>query len=312
MPKDDRKDDNIDSNDEENQNEVSEENKEQKSNEQTTNDAQTANESTPIKKPKEREIVKLNKDKDSNKKERRSSSHMPHYVTFAAVLVVGILIGAVAVPSITGGIISSTDSVNVPSATDIGSIAAGEKAASFVDSTLKLQSPTAVASVESIEESELAGYYLVNIEASIEGDSIIWPFLVSFDGNSMIQQDMIIDLNQKLPDSVDTPPADNVPSANQPALEPGSTFYNSGDEICTDEDGKPYVILFSTTWCPHCSWILETFENLVDEDFASQVNIQHWEIDINDETLTEEVETSVPPELMSLYAKYNPGGSIPT
>ena len=92
----------------------------------------------------------------------------------------------------------------------------------------------------------------------------------------------------------------------------GSTFYDSGDDICTDDDGKPYVILFSTTWCPHCTWIKDTFDGLVDEDFASQVNIQHWELDIGDNTITSNVETSVPADLNAFYQTYNPRGSIPT
>jgi len=104
-------------------------------------------------------------------------------------------------------------------------------------------------------------------------------------------------------DAVQTPPQDLVS---------GSTFYDSGDEICTDNDGKPYVLLFSTTWCPHCTWIMETFDGLVNEDFASQVNIQHWELDTGDNTITSDVETSVPADVEAYYSTYNPRGSIPT
>ncbi len=89
-------------------------------------------------------------------------------------------------------------------------------------------------------------------------------------------------------------------------------FLITGDSACTDEEGKPYVILFSTTWCPHCTWIQETFDGLVNEDFADKINLQHWEVDIGDNILTSEIETEVPLEILALYQKYNPKGSIPT
>jgi protein-disulfide isomerase len=85
-----------------------------------------------------------------------------------------------------------------------------------------------------------------------------------------------------------------------------------GDEVCT-EDGKPIISLYSTTWCPHCKWITETYESTVQEYVdAGQIVAQHWEIDINDDTLTEEVETEFPAEDNAIYSKFNPRGSIPT
>ncbi|MFH1311108.1 MAG: thioredoxin family protein [Nanoarchaeota archaeon] len=92
----------------------------------------------------------------------------------------------------------------------------------------------------------------------------------------------------------------------------GSSFSDTGDNIITDADGKPYVILFSTTWCSHCKWIKSTFDELIQEDYANQVNIQHWELDTKDNTLTSEIETEIPKEIMDMYEKYNPEGSIPT
>jgi len=92
----------------------------------------------------------------------------------------------------------------------------------------------------------------------------------------------------------------------------GSTFFNTGDNIVTDSEGKPYVILFSTTWCPHCQWIADTFDSLAEEPFSSQINLQHWELDTGDNTLTPEIETQVPQEMLDIYEKYNSRGSIPT
>ena len=98
----------------------------------------------------------------------------------------------------------------------------------------------------------------------------------------------------------------------EPGMLEGSTFLVTGDGICTDSDGKPYVILFSTTWCGHCIWIKDTFDSLANEDFADKINLQHWEVDTGDNTLTSEVETEVPAELGALYQKYSPRGGIPT
>ena len=92
----------------------------------------------------------------------------------------------------------------------------------------------------------------------------------------------------------------------------GSTFLNSGDQIIVDSEGKPYVILFSTTWCSHCKWIKDTFDSLSKEEFSDKINLQHWELDTGDNTLTPEIETKVPDEISNIYKKYNPKGSIPT
>ena len=92
----------------------------------------------------------------------------------------------------------------------------------------------------------------------------------------------------------------------------GSTFLDTGDKVIMDSEGKPYVILFSTTWCPHCQWIASTFDSLAEEPFSAQINLQHWELDTGDNTLTPEIETKVPQEMLSIYNKYNPKGSIPT
>ncbi len=84
------------------------------------------------------------------------------------------------------------------------------------------------------------------------------------------------------------------------------------DGIC-EEDGKPVIRLLSTTWCPHCKWIMPTFDGLmkelVDED---KIVAYHWELDTGDNTLTEEVETSVPAEDQEYYKLFNERGSIPT
>lgn len=91
-----------------------------------------------------------------------------------------------------------------------------------------------------------------------------------------------------------------------------TTFFDSGEPACKVE-AKPVLRLFSTTWCPHCQWIKETFDKVA-KDYTAQGGIKayHWEVDTGDNTLTDEVEAQVPAEEMAIYSKFNPRGSIPT
>jgi thiol-disulfide isomerase/thioredoxin len=104
-----------------------------------------------------------------------------------------------------------------------------------------------------------------------------------------------------------------VDTPTNPGTVDGTTFSElEGKEVCT-EDGKPIVYLFSTTWCPHCEWISDTFDTFAKKAMdEGKIMAYHWEIDINDNTLTEEVETEVPEDAMAIYREANPRGSIPT
>lgn len=85
-----------------------------------------------------------------------------------------------------------------------------------------------------------------------------------------------------------------------------------GATICK-EGGKPVVYLFSTTWCPHCTWVKDTFDKVVNEYVkAGKIVAYHWELDTNDNTLTSAKESSVPAEAQAVYQEFNPSGSIPT
>ena len=88
------------------------------------------------------------------------------------------------------------------------------------------------------------------------------------------------------------------------------TFTEYDLEVCKDGD-KPQVFLFSTTWCPHCEWIKETFDNWAAEN-SDRISAYHWELDTKDNTLTSEVETEIPADFNSIYEKFNPSGTIPT
>ena len=90
------------------------------------------------------------------------------------------------------------------------------------------------------------------------------------------------------------------------ALIPGS------DGIC-EEDGKPVIRLYSTTWCSHCQWIASTYDAVVKMYVDEGWIVAHrWEIDTGDDTLTDQVEEGVPVFEMEIYDDTNPQGTIPT
>lgn len=92
---------------------------------------------------------------------------------------------------------------------------------------------------------------------------------------------------------------------------PGTrTFQETGDQVCL-ESGKPLILEISTTWCPHCKWIKEAFQEVVKE-YENDISAYQWDLDIKDNALTAEKETSVPGAFYDVYDKYNPEGSIPT
>lgn len=90
------------------------------------------------------------------------------------------------------------------------------------------------------------------------------------------------------------------------------TFFEVSESICKSNN-KPLVIMFSTSWCPHCQWAKPLFQEAV-KDYVKQGKIiaHNWELDTNDDALTEAKETTVPQDELALYEKYNPEGTIPT
>jgi thiol-disulfide isomerase/thioredoxin len=104
---------------------------------------------------------------------------------------------------------------------------------------------------------------------------------------------------------VPKPPAGNYQPVD------GSTFYSTGDQVCADNNGKPYVFMFSATFCSHCTWIKDTFKSLQGE-FPEEINLQIWELDTGDNPLTFPVEERVPTEFRNIYDTYNSQGSVPT
>lgn len=84
------------------------------------------------------------------------------------------------------------------------------------------------------------------------------------------------------------------------------------NSICT-EDGKPIIRLFSTTICPHCRWINDTF-NGVAEEYMNQGKIvaYHWDADIGNNQFTPQKESVVPASEIEILKNANPEMSVPT
>jgi thiol-disulfide isomerase/thioredoxin len=106
-------------------------------------------------------------------------------------------------------------------------------------------------------------------------------------------------------DNTATDPFDNEPSGIM-------TFDSVSGDICR-EDGKPVIRLFSTTWCPHCQWIGNTFDDVV-QTYVDEglIVAHHWEIDTGNDTLTNQIEQAVPDDEMAVFLEFNPRESIPT
>jgi thiol-disulfide isomerase/thioredoxin len=89
------------------------------------------------------------------------------------------------------------------------------------------------------------------------------------------------------------------------------SFTDNGKEICLS-GGKPVVRLFSTTGCPHCQWIKDTFDKVVNEYIAAgKIVAYHWEWNTKDNTLTNVMETEIPTSEMQIFNSGNPQGWVP-
>jgi thiol-disulfide isomerase/thioredoxin len=80
--------------------------------------------------------------------------------------------------------------------------------------------------------------------------------------------------------------------------------------ICT-ENGKPIIRLYSTSWCPHCQWIKETYESVV-KSYGNDIVAYHWVVDKEDDALTSKDEGALPPEEWQLYTTFNSRATVPT
>jgi thiol-disulfide isomerase/thioredoxin len=151
------------------------------------------------------------------------------------------------------------------------------------------------------------------IPVAILLSAVIVSFAVIYTGSKLNSDESTLGTTEESGETTDNGGSDDsAPAAQTPGkvVREFETFTEYDSEICK-EDGKPVVYLFSTTWCPHCEWIADTFDSWAKEN-SDKVTAYHWELDLNDNTLTDEVESEVPDEHNDVYESFNPNGSIPT
>lgn len=90
------------------------------------------------------------------------------------------------------------------------------------------------------------------------------------------------------------------------------TFLDTGLDICTNDEGRPLIYLFSSSTCPHCKWGGGAYDFIV-RYFASNglVEAHHYELDTGDDLLTEETETEIPADKLELYHSGDPKDLVP-
>src|SRR3989344_3307838 len=71
----------------------------------------------------------------------------------------------------------------------------------------------------------------------------------------------------------------------------GSSFQTTDNPLCTKE-GKPIIREFATSWCPHCDWVKDTYQQVIKE-YEGKIIAYQWEVDTGNDLLTEELEFEV-------------------
>ena len=90
------------------------------------------------------------------------------------------------------------------------------------------------------------------------------------------------------------------------------TFNNTGRDICKNNTRLPIIILFTSSRCPHCIWIGETFDSTVMEYVNNGlIEAHHYDIETEDDLLTAAIETKIPQNHLKIYQLGSPKDYIP-
>jgi len=210
-----------------------------------------------------------------------------------------------------------------PSSADggnLGEFSRGMMVPEFEEAAFALKYPN---QLSDIVESDF-GYHIIKLNGKRSGydefhDQIMMQLQLNKQQEGLVkvrevQEQLLSQLIQQLRDQADIRyMAANPDLSKGIEPEPGvMTFSVREGDICT-EDGKPIIRMYSTTTCPHCQWVKDTFDTTMKELMAEgKIVAYHWELDINDNTLTSEKEAAVPPEEFDIYRDFNPRGTVPT
>jgi len=99
----------------------------------------------------------------------------------------------------------------------------------------------------------------------------------------------------------------------------GQGVFAKVDGSVCKENNKPIIRMFSTTTCPHCLWVKDTFDSVakkyVDE---GKIVAYHWEYGKDDkgvvygnDTLTANFEGSVPASEEAVFNQFSKNGFVP-
>ena len=225
--------------------------------------------------------------------------------------IVGILIGQVALPGLGIGLIAlSTGPANAGAGDNVDMVALEAKVEKYLnDFMLGPQGfEGKITGIDSFDDD----FYTVKLDIIQDGavvdstDVFLTKSGTAISGAVFFLDEGVVEPPVTNPQTPTGPP--NVGSFGTSA----NSITDSGYEIEL-QDGKPVIRLFSTTWCPHCIWVKETFDRVAKEYVdAGKIVAFHWEVDTGDNTLTEAVESNVPASELAVFNAFNPSGGIPT
>jgi thiol-disulfide isomerase/thioredoxin len=118
---------------------------------------------------------------------------------------------------------------------------------------------------------------------------------------------------RSLPKSGTVPAPENLGGATgQDTDGPFPTFATTGLDPCTDDDGRPLILLFSASSCSHCKWVGGVFD-LIAGEYADQglVAAHHYDVETGDDLLTEGVENRIPKAHLAIGRRGDPDGYMP-
>ncbi|MFA5108297.1 MAG: thioredoxin family protein [Candidatus Micrarchaeia archaeon] len=137
-------------------------------------------------------------------------------------------------------------------------------------------------SVSAVEQTILAKNFAINVNGSVQGKT-----------NNTVA------------------PTPTQPTPSQPTPTPTAkitdvktvdgNFKQTTEAVC--KNGSAVIVrMFTTTWCPHCVWEKPVMK-AVTSTFGDKVDLRIYDVDVQGQT---------PASEEAIWAKYNPGGSIPT
>ena len=115
--------------------------------------------------------------------------------------------------------------------------------------------------------------------------------------------------------SIELPPTGQLTMTGLDAVDTGeiTTFSAYEMNICTD-GGKPTVIQFSISTCPHCIWAGDAFRAAVKPYVAEgKISAYLWHLDTGDNLLTEVIETkdALPKKHLQIFSHFDKQQQVP-